>query len=216
MIVPLGISKLNTRANNERSASGGSGANPKTGGERRGSLTCSQVQLLLLRDQRRSQVTSLILIISAIFLQFEPPGATWMMSSTPWFERLERETRRESSKKTKHRVGKKFGTIFSKRSSAEGARFKETSFVQFFLNSDRSFVTFNWYGSFTKKWLYQRFNWKLYQKTMKLSELQNKEDAFIIRPLKHIPYLFSNFQIYLIQSFTHVGFKVLLRQTSFY
>jgi len=50
---------------------------------------------------------------------------------------------------------------------------------------------------------------------MKLSELQNTEDAFIIRPLKHIPYLFSNFQIYLIQSFTHVGFKVLLRQTSF-
>ena len=70
MIVPLGISKLNTRANNDWSASGGSGANPKTGGERRGSLTCSQVQLLLLRDQRRSQVTSLILIISAIFLQF--------------------------------------------------------------------------------------------------------------------------------------------------
>ena len=67
MIVPLGISKLNTIANNDWSASGGSGANPKTGGERRGSLTCSQVQLLLLRDQRRSQVTSLILIISAIF-----------------------------------------------------------------------------------------------------------------------------------------------------
>jgi len=46
---------------------------------------------------------------------------------------------------------------------------------------------------------------------MKLSELQNTEDAFIIRPLKHIPHLFSNFQIYiyLIQSFTHVGFKVL-------
>jgi len=65
----------------------------------------------------------------------------WMMSSTRWSERLERETRRESSKKTKHRVGKKFGTIFSKRSSAAGARFKETSFVQFFLNSDRSFVT---------------------------------------------------------------------------
>ena len=63
------------------------------------------------------------------------------MSSTRWSERLERETRRESSKKTKHRVGKKFGTIFSKRSSAAGARFKETSFVQFFLNSDRSFVT---------------------------------------------------------------------------
>ena len=138
-----------------------------------------------------------------------------MMSSTRWSERLERETRRESSKKTKHRVGKKFGTIFSKRSSAAGARFKETSFVQFFLNSDRSFVTFNWYGSFTKKGFYQRYNWNLYQKTMKLSELQNTEDAFIIRPLKHIPYLFSNFQIYLIQSFTHVGFKVLLRQTSF-
>ena len=144
MIVPLGISKLNTIANNDWSASGGSGANPKTGGERRGSLTCSQVQLLLLRDQRRSQVTSLILIISAIFLQFvQCPGATWTMSSTRWSERLERETRRESSKKTKHRVGKKFGTIFSKRSSAAGARFKETSFVQFFLNSDRSFVTFN-------------------------------------------------------------------------
>ena len=137
------------------------------------------------------------------------------MSSTRWFERLERETRRESSKKTKHRVGKKFGTIFSKRSSAAGARFKETSFVQFFLNSDRSFVTFNWYESSTKKGFYQRYNWNLYQKTMKLSELQNTEDAFIIRPLKHIPYLFSNFQIYLIQSFTHVGFKVLLRQTSF-
>ena len=87
---------------------------------------------------------SLIFIISAIFLQFvQCPGATWMMSSTRWSERLERETRRESSKKTKHRVGKKFGTIFSKRSSAAGARFKETSFVQFFLNSDRSFVTFN-------------------------------------------------------------------------
>ena len=70
MIVPLGISKLNTIANNDWSASGGSGANPKTGGERRGSLTCSQVQLLLLRDQRRSQVTSLIFIIGAIFLQF--------------------------------------------------------------------------------------------------------------------------------------------------
>ena len=52
--------------------------------------------------------------IGAIFLQFvQCPGATWMMSSTRWFERLERETRRESSKKTKHRVGKKFGTIFS-------------------------------------------------------------------------------------------------------
>ena len=95
--------------------------------------------------------SSLILLISAIFLQFVRPGATWMMSSTRWSERLERETRRESSKKTKHRVGKKFGTIFSKRSSAAGARFKETSFVQFFLNSDRSFVTFNSNGSFTKK-----------------------------------------------------------------
>ena len=85
--------------------------------------------------------SSLILLISAIFLQFVRPGAMWMMSSTRWSERLERGTRRESSKKTKHRVGKKFGTIFSKRSSAAGARFKETSFVQFFLNSDRRILS---------------------------------------------------------------------------
>merc|ERR1711928_7783 len=39
-------------------------------------------------------------------------GAMWMMSSTPWFERLERETRRESSKKTKHRVGKSLEQYF--------------------------------------------------------------------------------------------------------
>ena len=77
-------------------------------------------------------------------------GAMWMMSSTRWSERLERETRRESSKKTKHRVGKKFGTIFSKRSSAAGARFKETSFVQFFLNSDRRILSLNSNGGFTK------------------------------------------------------------------
>ena len=86
----------------------------------------------------------------------------------------------------------------------------EKSLEQYFQNDQarqaqglRKHLLFS-FSSTATEGFYQRFNWKLYQKTMKLSELQNTEDAFIIRPLKHIPHLFSNFQIYiyLIQSFT--------------
>jgi len=70
----------------------------------------------------------------------------WTMSSTPSSERLENVTRRASSKKTKHRAGKKFGTIFSKQSRGEGGRFKKILFCyfqDFHIYSDQSFVSFN-------------------------------------------------------------------------
>ena len=95
------------------------------------------------------------------------------MCSTPLSEKLENATRRASSKKTKHRVGKKFGTIFSKQSSGEGGRFKKILFryfQDFYIYSNQSFVSFNSFDSdflprsFTKAWV-KNYIWNvlLYQ-----------------------------------------------------
>ena len=90
------------------------------------------------------------------------------MCSTPLSEKLENATRRASSKKTKHRVGKKFGTIFSKQSSGEGGRFKKILFLLFsrFLHLQQSkFCIFQlfWFR-FPASKLYQSMSQKLYLK----------------------------------------------------
>ena len=91
-------------------------------------------------------------------------GATWTMCSTPLSERLGSATRRENSKKTKRRVGKKFGTIFSKQSSGEGGRFEKILF---------GYLTFS-HLQRSKFCIFQLFRWlrfpasKLYQTMMSL------------------------------------------------
>ena len=102
------------------------------------------------------------------------------MCSTPLSERLGNVTRKGSSKKTKRRDGKKFGTIFSKRSSGGGGRFEKILFrylKHFHIYSDQSFGSFNSSDSdsdflpqsFTKPRVYfeqvKDYIWNLYQNT---------------------------------------------------
>ena len=172
-------------------------------------------------------------------------GATWTMCSTPLSERLGSATRRENSKKTKRRVGKKFGTIFSKQSSGEGGRFKKILFCyfqDFHIYSDQSFVSFNSSDdsdflpqSFTKPWwVYSEqvkdYIWNLYQndetfwasKTRwRLSSSTSLSNVFLTY-LHHIlvssKLLCGKPSLYM-QCFIHVLIsllKVLQRQTFFY
>merc|ERR1712037_611067 len=100
--------------------------------------------------------------------------------------RSESATRRASSKKTRRRVGKKSGTIFSKRSSEEGGRFEKVHFCyfqDFHIYSDQSFASFKCQISCLKALPNQELkiiylNSAAATKTMKLSELQKHGVCF--------------------------------------
>ena len=167
-------------------------------------------------------------------------GGTWTTCSTLSSGRSESATRRASSKRTRRRVGKKSGTIFSKRSSEEGGRFEKVHFCyfqDFHIYSDQSFASFKCLKIIQisclealpnqeSKIIY--LNSAAATKTMKLSELQ-KHGVCFDHPRHSQTYfwLISRFKTVLwefvtvlnMQCFIHVLIslsKVLQRQTLLY